>query len=505
MSALSTVNNLSSLGAQLQLNRTQRSLDSAIGRLSSGLRLNSSGDDAAGLAIANKFRSDIAVLNQGIRNANDGLSTLQIIDGGLNTVSNLLDRAAILATQSASDTFTDSRDILQAEFNNILSEITRQAQNIGLVSEGTNNRTLTTVIGGGSDAFETFASNNGVQIDLSGSANRVDATSLGLSNLNIGALTGTVDGVGGINFGSSTAALTSAETLTFQSVGPTGTLQSFTVSLTAGQSGEFVLEQLQTDTNLLNAGITVELNGTQLRFKSANFFSLVSNQSNSNQTGIGTFTQINSAANAASLVAVSAGAAATQYLDFTIGNDGALTQLSFATSTSAATNAANIVAAINNNAALRDAGIYALTTSDASDTYVFIASTKTNFGLNAENVASGSANNATSEVGVINVVAGDGIGGAAGAKIAIDAISAAIGTLGQVQGVVGAGANRLLQAIDLATSQVNNFQTAESRIRDADALQEASQLARLSVLQQAGVAALGQANSSLQGILSLLG
>ena len=62
-----------------------------------------SGDDAAGLSVANKFRSDVTGLNQGIRNANDGVSSLQVLDSGLQQVSSLLDRARTLATQSASD------------------------------------------------------------------------------------------------------------------------------------------------------------------------------------------------------------------------------------------------------------------------------------------------------------------------------------------------------------------------------------------------------------------
>jgi flagellin len=95
-------------------------------------------------------------------------------------------------------------------------------------------------------------------------------------------------------------------------------------------------------------------------------------------------------------------------------------------------------------------------------------------------------------------------GGAAGAKDALEALKAAVALLGEVQGKVGAGQNNLLQAIDLATSQINNIQAAESRIRDADISAEASNLSRLSVLQQAGVAALAQANQSSQAVLSLL-
>ena len=73
-----------------------------------------------------------------------------------------------------------------------------------------------------------------------------------------------------------------------------------------------------------------------------------------------------------------------------------------------------------------------------------------------------------------------------------------------MQGTVGAGQNNLQQAVDLATSQITNFQAAESRVRDADVAAEASNMARLNVLQQAGVAALAQANQSSQSVLSLL-
>ncbi len=502
MPSFSVVNNITSLNAQTQLSRTQQSLAKTVGRLTSGLRINASGDDAAGLAIANKFRSDIAVITQGVRNANDALSTLQIIDGGLNTISNLLDRAATLAAQSASDTFTGNRDTLQDEFSKVLSEITRQAQNIGLVQNGTNNTTLTTIIGGGSDTFAASNTNNGVTIDLSGSANRVDATNLGLGNLNIGATTGTVTASGGIDFGSSSATLAAAETLTFQYVGATGALTTATVSLTAGQSANSVLTQLQADTNLKTAGITASVDSSgNLVFSSANFFTVVSSVAAVNQTGIDTTVKITSAANNATLTGAAAGAAATQRLDFTIGSSGTITQVSFTTATSANTSAANIVTAINSNATLRDAGIFAVNTTSAT---VKIVSTKNTFALNVENADSGSANNGTTQTGSITVNAGSGTGGAAGAKSALDAIKTAITTLGKVQGVVGAGQNRLLQAIELATSQITNFQAAESRIRDADVASEASNLTRLQVLQQSGIAALAQANASVQSVLSLL-
>jgi flagellin len=127
MSNFSVVNNIASVSAQSQLAATNIGLHRTLARLSSGLRINSSGDDAAGLAVANKYRSDIAILNVGVRNANDGLSKLQIADGALNNISNLLDRAATLATQSASGSFDGDRTVLDNEFQAVLAEITREA------------------------------------------------------------------------------------------------------------------------------------------------------------------------------------------------------------------------------------------------------------------------------------------------------------------------------------------------------------------------------------------
>src|SRR5207247_707758 len=94
-------------------------------------RINRSGDDAAGLAVANKFRTDIAELAQGVRNANDGAGQLQIIDGGLNNVGKILDRLKTLATESASDTFSGNRATLNSEYKAMLAEIDRQASNVG--------------------------------------------------------------------------------------------------------------------------------------------------------------------------------------------------------------------------------------------------------------------------------------------------------------------------------------------------------------------------------------
>jgi flagellin len=181
-----TINtNIASLQSQEYLRISTEFQQKTINRVTSGLRIVSSGDDAAGLAIANSFRSDRAVLMQGVRNANDGLSTLQTIDGGLNNISQLLDRARTLAAQSASGTFTGSRAVLDSEFQTVIAEIDRQAQSIGLNQNGLFAKSLSVFIGGGRASGGTTEIENGsVGVDLTKST--VDATSLGLKGVQAG-------------------------------------------------------------------------------------------------------------------------------------------------------------------------------------------------------------------------------------------------------------------------------------------------------------------------------
>jgi flagellin len=164
------------------LRQTSESQGKTINRVTSGLRIIASGDDAAGLAIANGFRSDQAVLSQGVRNANDGLSTLQTLDGGINNISKLLDRARTLATQSASGTFTGDRGVLNTEFSSVIGEIDRQAQAVGLTTGGAFAKSLSVFIGGGRSANGITTTTNGsVGVDLSTST--VDSKSLGLKGV----------------------------------------------------------------------------------------------------------------------------------------------------------------------------------------------------------------------------------------------------------------------------------------------------------------------------------
>lgn len=183
MASFSVVSNTSSVNAQANLVTTNLGLQKALERLSTGYRINRSGDDAAGLVVANTYRSQASVLTQGVRNAGDGLSTLQIQDGALNNIAQLLDRMSALATQSASASATVNRTVLDAEFSDVIAEIDREAAVGGLTAI---------------QAFSVFVSNDGANGVIAGSIGAVDATDLGVTALDISTAAGAATAVGTI-------------------------------------------------------------------------------------------------------------------------------------------------------------------------------------------------------------------------------------------------------------------------------------------------------------------
>src|SRR5882757_1235380 len=124
--ALSILNNIPSLVAQNNLSITNANLQKTLFRLSSGSRINSGADDAAGLAIADGLHANVTALTQSARNANDGVGQLQVADGALAQVTTLLDRAVTLATESANGTVSNNqRTALNTEYTAIKNEIDR--------------------------------------------------------------------------------------------------------------------------------------------------------------------------------------------------------------------------------------------------------------------------------------------------------------------------------------------------------------------------------------------
>jgi len=158
-----------------------------IEQLTSGYRINNSGDDPAGLAVANQYAADVSQLTQGVINGNSGVSTLQIIDGGMSNISTMLNRLQTLATEAASTTFTGNRATVQTEFTTVLGEINREADNIGLGANNASNAgTLNVYIGGGSSQ-----ANSQVAI---GPIGLVDTAALGISTSSVSRHRGRHDG-----------------------------------------------------------------------------------------------------------------------------------------------------------------------------------------------------------------------------------------------------------------------------------------------------------------------
>ncbi len=288
--AFSINTNVASLQAENYLTQTSNFQSKTINQVTSGLRIVNSGDDAAGLAIANGDRSTEAVLTQGLQNATNGQNQLQIADGGMSSIGSLLDTARSLATESASSTFTGDRGVLNTEFQSVLGEINRQAQAIGLNQGGTFATNLSVFVGGGQSSNGTSAVTNGsIGIDLSQAT--VDAKSLGLEGVQATGKTGT--DIGG---GSTTSVATvlsnatnqasiSNNTTTFTLTGPgfSDTSGGNTISLAVNLNGV-------TDSNTLatavNSAIQAAGNGNSQQataFKNANVTASISTDSTGKQ------------------------------------------------------------------------------------------------------------------------------------------------------------------------------------------------------------------------------
>jgi flagellin len=525
--------NVASMQAQNYLRVNSDFQSKTINRVTSGLRIVQSGDDAAGLAVANGYRSDEAVLNQGVRNANDGLSQLQIMDGGISNISQLLDRARTLATQSASGTFTGDRSVLNGEFQNVLGEINRQATSIGLNQGGTFAKNLSVFVGGGrGTTAANVLSNGSVGVDLSTAT--ADTQSLGLTGF--GFATTAVGASFYTTYGGAAGG-----TAALNIKGP-GFSDASGVDVTVNLKGVGDINSLVT---AINAGIQqAGQAGTQAAaaFKSANIVA------SADSTGVIHFTSSNAAfmvsdggaagAQTAGQNLLSGASAAvygyaqgtyrnnttgmaytaliandSQKITFSADAGGTIQKLDVALA-----GATTIGAAVTQiNTALQGSNLSSLQSivaiQDAAGTIGFTSTKSFNLTIGAESLSTGAPDSKgfTSAVGTYaatvpgsDVTTNSSIDTAANAQNAVSALASAVSTLGSAQAVVGRGENQFGYAVNLAQSQVTNLSTAESRIRDADLASEAANLTKAQILMQAGVAALAQANSAPQAVLSLL-
>ncbi|MGA2145454.1 MAG: flagellin [Bryobacteraceae bacterium] len=505
--SLSIQTNVASLVAQNDLLTNTNFQNNTIQQLSSGYRINSAADDPAGLAAANQFRNSDAQLTQGIANANDGVSQLQIIDGGLTNVGNILNRLQTLATESASQTFTGNRATINNEYQNLLSEINRQAANIGLSSQaggGGNNTKMSVYIGAGSNQL-----NSQVQIDLAGGANQVDAAGLSLANTNVSAggteLTGGNAGQGNvINLNNTAGNFTGNQTFTFNIAGVANP-----VAVTTGGTGNAATSTVAGEITNLNGQLSaygisasVAADGT-LQFSGGVAFSVAADATANGLATISTTADYNAGMYAFDQVTMAGGAWAATGETEAITNSQGTYNLTLDTATTGATpTVATALLAMNKQ--LAGSGISAVANASNNGFTLQSASTFTINKTTADGGGGGAVFGTAAGIGAIALNNTTPNSSSSSADAAITAITNAVSQLGLVQGRVGAGENQLNYAISLATSQLTNFTSAESQIRDANVAQQAANLTKAQVLQQASIAAMAQANSAPQQYLALL-
>ena len=490
--------NTMSLNSQRQLSQSNNSVATAMERLSSGLRINSAKDDAAGLAISNRFTSQVNCLNQAIRNANDGISLAQTAEGAMGETTNLLQRMRTLSIQSANSTNSASdRQALQDEVTQLVQEIDRIANTTTFGDRSLlNGNFVSQKFHVGANANETI----GVSINSTKSADLGGRFSLAVAGLEsnqvaTGAATATHPFV--------------AETLTF-AVGSTTT----NVSVAAGSSAQDVADAVSQQVSGVSAEARTEANLTFSAATNSSVYTLSINNVNVSYTAdaSATVAEIHTGLAAAissesSLQGLSATGGAELSIvdangaDIDIGYGATGDSLGAATILVDSRNFGDTAGTTTTEAALAE-GEQTIVTG-AIQLYTTNNSTTVNLDSDVGDIMSTTAADATFTDTGTSVATLD-ITSITGANAALAVIDVAIGAIDSQRAALGAIQNRMESTISNLSNISENVSAARSRIQDADFAAETANLTRAQILQQAGVAMLAQANAAPQNVLSLL-
>ncbi len=496
--ALTINSNIGSLNAQRNLSKSQSTLNQAMQRLSSGLRINSAKDDAAGLAISSRMTSQIRGLNQAARNANDGISLAQTAEGALSESTNILQRIRELGIQSANSTNSAAdRSSLQAEVNELQSELQRIATTTSFNGRNLLDGTFT------AQSFQVGAEANQT---ISVTVDNMQSTSLGRYS-HTGENTSAQDGTGSTTAAAATAA--GNNSIATQTLTITGEAAA-DVTVTAGDTAGAVAAAInaQASTTGVNATATTSVTLDNLSASDNITFSLGTGGTLSSISVVGlvdtNLSALSDAINDASGQTGVTATLSTDTLSVTLtqaeGKDIQIQDwLGAATATIDVTGSSGTGATT----------IGALTTTDsvvASGT-VELYSNKSFSASSSVATADGSIFTAAADTAV--TVSQDtldeiDISSAAGANTAITIVDAALSSINSTRGKLGAIQNRFESTISNLQNVSENLSAARSRIMDADIAQETAEMTKANILQQAGVAILAQANQTPQLALSLL-
>ena len=484
--ALSVNTNISSLNAQRNLTKSGNGLATSMQRLSSGMRINSAKDDAAGLQISNRLTSQITGLAVAQRNANDGISMAQTAEGAMQASTDILQRMRELALQSANGSNSDEdRGALQKEVAALQEELTRIAE--------------TTSFGGqklldgsfGSKAFQVGANANET---ISMTMNNIAADALGSE---VYASEGTLGG--GLTSGAALNAITANATLVIASDGGNSTATG-DIDYADDASSKTIAAEINTATSASNVDVKAAVENTVVVSFSANTLGediavdvggQTINISDFNQGDLTALVgKINDNANTGVTASVDPNDSSKMVLtsddDITVTLDSVTT---VAGTMNLTTNDGSNIAAAAEGAQQIALGEVVLSSKEG---FSFSAA-------NAELFATTAGNSSLSSVDRIDLGTQDG------SQSAIEVIDAALASIDDSRASLGAIQNRFSHTISNLANIQENVSASRSRIQDTDFAVETAVMTKNQILQQAGTSILAQANQIPQAAISLLG
>jgi flagellin len=494
MSVINT--NISSMQAQSSVRTSGLNLSTAMERLSSGVRINSAKDDAAGLAISTRMTASIRGISAAIRNANDGISLTQTAEGSLGQISDNLQRIRELAVQSANTGNNASdRAALNNEATALIAEIDRvasnttyngialldgtfQAQNLQVGAGNGSNDRISISIGSAKSSALGVGSNSSYAATVTSAAVGSTALASGgiaINGFNVGAAVS--DGVSSSNPTASGIAVAAAINAISGSSGVTATVNATAVagttatSFTALAAGDITINGV--DVGVIASTTTAGLRGGQMA---------AAINAKSSQTGVtATF---NSTTGAVALSAAD-------------GRNIAIGKSANAGADDLNTGLTTGIAAATAGSLIKTSTVTLSTTGSAGITVVG----QTAAGLTASGLtAAVTAATATAGAGVSSLT----LTTAAGSQDALTTLDTAINTITNSRAAMGAYQNRLTASISNLETTSMNLSASRSRILDTDYAKETTNLAKSQIIQQAATAMLAQANQSGQSVLALL-
>jgi flagellin len=457
--------NILSLNAQRNLNTSQGALATSLERLSSGLRINSAKDDAAGLAISERFTTQIRGLNQAVRNANDGISFAQTAEGALSTVGDALQRIRELAVQSANDTNSSSdRQAINNEVQQLIAEIGRVAS----ATEFNGTRVLD---GSLQNLVFQVGANQNQTITVSGVDAR--ASQLG-ARVAEGASALAGDFTGAFNFGNPGTLEVQGLAIDLKALDATATSLSEVVSRINAQSAatgvtaSLASQAKQSfEITAADAAGTLNINGVNIAVASGDGAEQLAGKINalSAQSGV-----------AASFDGTNLTLTSSSDIEIARTGGGALA----------------IGGLANGDSGVVMRGIDLATDVGQS---IQVATTGAADDLKLDGLGLGGTDRALTDQNVLSREA---------ATQTLQVMDFALQQVNGLRAELGAVQIRFESTISNLSVSVENLSAARSRIRDADFAAETAELTRSQILQQAGISVLAQANATPQSVLALL-